>query len=534
MTPLRSRALVAVLAVLLAVPAVAQAQVLPPLPPPLPGGGGSGTGGDGGTGGGPSTPAPSTPPTGGTLVPGEDLDGAVVVADPTAHGGTHGRASRASSPAGVAPGTYLLTARVRAPAAARVDLLTAGEMAGSYGVGTGWRLVTALVTLTSSSQTIGAGTWSRGGDAQLVDVDWLHLAERPAAMTVRGNHVVTPGGGDFIPRGFNKAGYQGAGRIGDRISVPKHEAESMAAWGATMVRIGLNQEYWLADCPSTDGNVQTTYRTAVRREVEGLTSRGVLVVLALVGTERGQHTGCNVTDGILREMADERSLSFWGSVANTFKSNHRVAFDLFNEPHRISDDVWRNGGTVTYGSTILGQSKQYRAIGMQALYNRVRSTGATNLVFVSGNRWASDPRTHLSHPIDGYGIVAASHSYCHDCPSGNPRPSPNLDTHNSEELRARHPLTVTETGWHHHWASGFNRAMIDWAEARSVGWLMYAWTQPKANDVPDTYALLASGKETFEVGDLMIRPPSRAGAPVWNSLAHWRVARGYPVLARPE
>jgi hypothetical protein len=488
-------------------------------------------------GGGSSTtttqPPPSGPPAGGTVVDGEDLAGASAVLDSRAHGGAFGRMVRGSAAAGVAPGTYRLTARVKAPATTRIDLLTADLMAGSYGIGTGWKTVRATVTISSPGQTVGAGSWARTGSGGSVDVDWLHLAASLPTLTVRGGQLIGADGQPFLPKGFNRGGFQGARTIGGRLDLPDDEAHAIAVWGPAMVRIGLNQEHWLANCPSRTGTVDTTYRAAVRNEVDQLTASGAVVVVALVGSSRGAATGCDAADSVLNEMADRRSLDFWGSVAGLFKSNPLVAFDLFNEPHGISDAVWRDGGTVTYGSTVFGP-RSYAAVGMQALYGKVRGTGATNVVLVSGNRWASDPRVHLTNPLDGYGVVAASHSYCHECPEDAPALRPDIEILNSAEVRARHPLTISETGWRSHDDSTYNRAAIDWCDARSVGWLVYGWLDPAANDVPDRFSLLASGSPTFEAGGELTRPPAASGTPVWNELAPLRVARGDPALPLPE
>jgi len=472
------------------------------------------------------------PPSGGTLIEGEALSGATPIESSSAHGGSLGRGSRASAAPPVAPGTYMLTAAVKTAIYARADLLVTDKMAGSYGVGTAWRKVAALVTITQAGETVGVGSWVRTGSRPLLDIDWVHLAPAPSQLTTRGSALMWGNGQPYAPRGFNRAGYQDPStKVGDLLRAPRGEASEIYAWGATMIRYGLNQEFWLANCPVRSGTVATTYRAAVRSEVEELTARGVLVMLTLTSSERGASTGCEVTAGTLREMADERSLQFWGSVATTFKNNNRIVFDLFNEPHGISESVWRNGGTVSYGS---GGKYSYQAVGMQRLYNTVRATGATQLVFVSGTRWASDPRVHLSKPLDGYGIVAASHVYCTTCTAADPRPPDALEIHNSPELRARMPLTITETGWYSPDDSRFNRAMIDWAEANHVGWLVYGWMSALANGTPDVLSIVGSSAATFDAGGIYTRAPATSGAPVWNSLAPWRVARGLQELPRPE
>jgi hypothetical protein len=499
----------------------ASAQLLPPL-----------LGGGGGGGGGGAANSPIEPPMGGVVWEGEALNGVTVLADAAARSGTFGRTTRASTPAAQAPGTYRLTTRIRAANGARVDLLADDAMTGSYWVGPAWTTVNAVLHLEPSS-TVGVGSWVRNGAAGAFDVDWLHLAPVAESFTTQGNQLLDPAGVAWRLRGINEGDYQDP-QFTDAIYAPPLEGVQMHAWGVNWVRIGLSQERWLSNCRVIQQNQQTDYRSAVAAVVEDLTSRGILVLLALASTERGQDTGCQDTDGVLFEMADTRSIPLWQGVASTFRTNPLVAFDLFNEPHDISDEVWRNGGKVVYGRTITGQPKQFSAVGMQALYDTVRGTGATNLVFVSGQRWASDARVLLSMPLQGYGIVAAAHTYCHTCPWDRPILPTDLDALASPELVARHPFVLTEAGWHYDTA-GFNRQVIDWAESRGLGWGIYAWLRPKADGWPDRYSIVNNRDPILDAGGgVMVRPPSMNGRPVWNSLAPARTARGFDANLMPE
>ena len=38
---------------------------------------------------------------------------------------------------------------------------------------------------------------------------------------------------------------------------------------------------------------------------------------------------------------------FWEAVAKAFANHPTVLFDLYNEPHDVSWQVWRNGGMVS-------------------------------------------------------------------------------------------------------------------------------------------------------------------------------------------
>ena len=94
-----------------------------------------------------------------------------------------------------------------------------------------------------------------------------------------------------------------------------------------------------------------------------------------------------------------QAVPFWTSVANTFKGNDAVVFDLFNEPFPEQADstnetegwqCWLNGGSSCVGLS-------YTAPGMQSLVNAVRGTGANNVLMLGGLEWSNDLTQWLSH-----------------------------------------------------------------------------------------------------------------------------------------
>ncbi len=74
------------------------------------------------------------------------------------------------------------------------------------------------------------------------------------------------------------------------------------------------------------------------------------------------------------------SVAFWKAIATHYKNNTMVIFDLYNEPQFPDANTWLNGGGTQKGST----GKTAPIIGMQALVNAVRSTGAHQILIISG------------------------------------------------------------------------------------------------------------------------------------------------------
>ena len=177
-------------------------------------------------------------------------------------------------------------------------------------------------------------------------------------------------------------------------------------WGANFVRVPLGEQFWL----SSNCNYVPSYVSTVDQVVQWITSLGMVALLDLHTNTVG---GCQA--GTEHNMADEaQAPTFWSEVAQRYGNpasaeySPLVAFDLYNEPHNVSDAVWLNGGKTT--DSVGGQT--YQAAGMQQLYNSVHAAGSENLVFISGLNWASTPPSTL---VKGSNIVYAVHYYT--CPN---------------------------------------------------------------------------------------------------------------------
>lgn len=469
-----------------------------------------------------------TPPPALWTEEGEQLAGAnSVIADPTASDGRLGRTTSeifTASPIG--EGNYILIARVRGPATGgRLDLTTDHGMVGSWQLPNEWVLVSAVINASGVGQTVGvaAHAASSGRVSPPVDVDWMALQHAEPSYTVRGTSIVDPAGHSVTLEGVNRAGYQRWPHGGTQFNQGEHEAAQVERWGATVVRIQLNQDFWLADCRAYDPYtaLMSTYRTIITSEVHEFTSRGVYTILDLHQLSGGGlSTRCldNPAQG-LRPMADSESPDFWRSVATAMRGNPLVGFDLFNEPHDIDDDTWKDGG----GS---GSLTGIRTVGMQDLYEAVRSTGARNLIFVSGRQWATDIDVAIRRPLNGYGIVLAPHLYCHASTCDAASLSASLGAMVTERALARHPVLITEFGNSDPNSGDFQDWAIKYAQGRGIGWVAYSWQDSAPSS--DGYGLFESFDTKVAVGPgVATYAPNNAGTPVWNALSPQRVQRGY-------
>jgi hypothetical protein len=288
-----------------------------------------------------------------------------------------------------------------------------------------------------------------------------------------GNQIVQSNGQPLVLRGLVLDGLEYTGALAGS-GVTYDSVLEARRWGANFVRLPLGEQFWL----SSNCDYSSAYTSAVDQAVNWITSLGMVALLDLhTNTVQGCETGKQ------HNMADEaQSPAFLGQLAARYGNptspeySPLVAFDLYNEPHDISDTVWLNGGQV---ADYYSPNETYQAAGMQQLYDAVRGGGAQSLVFVSGNDWAGQPPTSL---VNGSNIVYAVHEYT--CPTTAPPscadpspydPSPVLNTW--VPFSASQPVVVTEFGWPSSYDGTYLANVIAFAGAHGWGWSAFAWQQ---------------------------------------------------------
>lgn len=314
-----------------------------------------------------------------------------------------------------------------------------------------------------------------------------------------GNQVLDANGSPVILRGVNMFGLQSSD---NPLVLSANNVAQAKQWGANFVRIALSQQLWLSSSCGYDPN----YAAAVDKMVDLVTSSGMVALLDLHYLTPG--SGCG--PGGAQPMADAPgSTQFWQQVAARYAGNPLVAFDLYNEPENIPASVWLSGGQIYDPYT----GSDYQAAGMQQLYDAVRSTGAANIVFISGDNWGNTPPSQL---VRGSNIVYAAHAYT--CPVPNKLP-PQCTTPSPYDpssilgqwvtLSQQVPVAVTEFGWPTQADGTYMANVVAYATAHGWGWSAFAWD----GDNTSPWSLLGQvpAGGTFE--------PTPSGAPVLAALA---------------
>lgn len=271
----------------------------------------------------------------------------------------------------------------------------------------------------------------------------------PNGFTVSGTDILTASGTPILFHGVNRPSFEwsatGQGELrGEGVY------QAIASWGANIVRIPLNQEFWTND--------SSGYRGTIQQEVQFAKNNGMAVMLDLHWTSTASEQ---------EEMARPSAVAFWQSVADTFKNDGQVIFDLYNEPHTIDFRVWRDGNAEWAG--------------MQTLYDAVRGQQAHNLVVVSGLQYGYDLfpvmdglLDHEDRALLAYNTVYATHVYEAD---GQTNRQPAFWDQFFGNVGQKFPVIIAEFGTiiDGQCHADFENQVMDYADQHGMGWIAWAW-----------------------------------------------------------
>jgi hypothetical protein len=289
--------------------------------------------------------------------------------------------------------------------------------------------------------------------------------------------------GVLVLRGIHRDGPQ---NDADPLRFPSASelAQITDHWNANVVRVPVGSVQWLGRCGVSPTQAET-YRGHVDSEIDDITSHGAVALLDLHTVapgcgQIGRHT-----------MPDQGALDFWNDAALHYASRPLVAFELYNEPHYVTQDVWLNG---TDGATqtdcdphpgvnhkvtgldptvpkvvqkagiavTLSDQERYaictgnsnnlhwKAIGMRALYNAVAEHAPGHLVVADGPDWAGSTPDQLL-PMAPNGVVYAFHPYVcpnpDDCTAAPLANAASITGWKNWSGARTRPILVSEVGW---------------------------------------------------------------------------------------
>jgi endoglucanase len=299
-------------------------------------------------------------------------------------------------------------------------------------------------------------------------------------LQVSGNELVSSGGQQVVLHGVDRPGFEYACVQGWGFydgPVDQASVTAMKSVGVNAVRIPLNEACWNAESYVKPAFAGAAYQAAIKAYVSLLNANGIVAILDLHwsdGTYTGNAAGCASEQATCQKpMPDSaQAVPFWSSVAQTFKGNDAVVFDLFNEPYPEQADnnndaegwqCWRNGGSCA--------GIGYPVAGMQTLVSTVRGTGANNVIMLGGLEWSDDLDGWLAHePTDpDHDLAASWHSYsfnaCNNESCWNSQVAPVI---------AQVPVITGEMG-ETDCADDYIDPLMTWLDAQKTSYLAWSW-----------------------------------------------------------
>jgi endoglucanase len=300
-------------------------------------------------------------------------------------------------------------------------------------------------------------------------------------LHVSGNQLVDSNGQPVVLHGVDRSGTEFmCVQKGTIFDGPVNTAaiDVMKAKGIDVVRVPLNEACWNGDSYVNPAASGANYQNAIKAFVQRLNAAGMNVILDLHwtdGTYTGPASACSSSEAVCQKpMPDQAgAIPFWTSVANTFKGNDSVIFDLFNEPY--PDQLYQGNTTEAWNCWLHGGSAcpgfSYQVAGMQDLVNAVRSTGANNVLMLGGLTWSNDLDGWLAHePSDpDHNLAASWHSYnfnaCSTESCWNSQIAPVI---------AKVPLIAGEIG-ENDCSDTYLTPLMNWLNSKGASYLAWTW-----------------------------------------------------------
>jgi len=221
-----------------------------------------------------------------------------------------------------------------------------------------------------------------------------------STYAVEGNKIVNQNGNQFVPYGFvlECLGRNDKNNLCQPTNTdPNTDSDKIKAiasfWHGNTVRLQVAQENLFQQSPY-DAN----FLSMVDNEVNLANNLGIVAIITL---QEEEYKG--------PPFPTQSAVTFWQFMANHYKNNPRVFFDLYNEPQLTINEagsessmwnIWQSGGTVN----IPGKGNE-TFVGMQELVNTIRGQGANNIIIAEGNLYDRDLAQLPTHYLTGSNIA---------------------------------------------------------------------------------------------------------------------------------
>ncbi len=252
--------------------------------------------------------------------------------------------------------------------------------------------------------------------------------------------------------------------------------QAIKNWNANAIRVSLNEHCWLGKTYINAAYRGQNYINAIADYVNRATALGMYVIVDNHWSAPNNQQAIEQAPMPDRDNAN----AFWQSVADTFKSNNKVIFDLFNEPYPDNESTsiaawtcWRDGGICS--------GVPFVAAGMQEMLNAVRGTGAKNLVIANGVNWANDVSRWLEYkPNDPENNLAVG---WHNYQDGLSCTAQTCWNQYVDPLGQQYPIITNEIG-QFDCKNDKVETLMNWLDARGHSYLAWGWVPSNCSKEP--------------------------------------------------
>jgi endoglucanase len=303
---------------------------------------------------------------------------------------------------------------------------------------------------------------------------WLATSDRALVSAESGQPIIL--------RGINRSGLEyaepGAAGFLESVSISQSEINHIVTdWGANVLRIPFNQD-WVINGRGPFS--QAMYLEAIDQIISWTSRAGAYSLIDLHWLDADVPHGWN-SDGSCNRvpaLPDRASIDVWRILADRYRSEPAVLFDIFNEPHDpLRDDptlleTIDDDGHIAPLSRTRVTMREWQPWARQ-LVRAIRESHPRSLIFVPGVNWGYDLRgmpltIHERSSAVFENIVYTTHVYpwCR-------RPHTWSDAFGS--LAQRAPVFIGE------WGGGpedveWGDALARYAYSLGIGWTAWSWS----------------------------------------------------------
>jgi hypothetical protein len=346
---------------------------------------------------------------------------------------------------------------------------------------------------------------------EMIDLPVANLKSPSLMLHVEGNKILNENGDEIKLVGVNICSLEWNAK-GDHVL--KSVYEVFTNWNCNIVRLPLSQDYWFGKVSNwstpnpPDGGRQ--YKKIVDDVIQLANAFGKYIILDLHWSNAGVW-GENIAQ---HYMPDNNSLEFWIDVAKVYSNHPAVLFNLYNEPHSITWQIWKDGGTIT---EVVNKGKPdektlvYTTPGHQKMVNEIRALGANNIIIAGGIDWAYDLRGiagayALQDTPEGNGIVYDSHIY--------PWKEWDGKNHRARVLIAnKYPIMIGEIGidpegqWGASGRPSWLKDMLSWMDENNLHWTAWCFHTSATPNMISDWAYTPTKHHGVIVKERLLRYP---------------------------